>query len=293
MTTTAAEVLAAFKKHKLEKIGTEVIKHSRPAVQIRKARANARSFSKFGGAPDLPPGTAWPTRTKAHGSAPLSFLAQIDFSVASKHDQSGLLPKEGRAWFFYDVIGGPWGFDPKHADGFCVIYHSSVSDLRSLPLPKALFDDSSGQCGAFEERHVSFGPIETFPTLESCAFADATDIRMIEVFAEVINGGQGENDNSAFHRLLGFPTVVQSPMELDCQLASNGIYLGDVEIKRADRKKAKALEAGASDWILLLQLDTDDSLWMWGDMGLLYFWIRKQDLAARDFSKVWVILQCG
>ena len=29
----------------------------------------------------------------------------------------------------------------------------------------------------------------------------------------------------------------------------------------------------------------------WGDDGFLYYWIRESDLAARDFSHVWCILQ--
>jgi uncharacterized protein YwqG len=45
--------------------------------------------------------------------------------------------------------------------------------------------------------------------------------------------------------------------------------------------------------MLLLQIDSDDAIgWTWGDAGRLYFWIRKQDLAARRFDRVWTILQC-
>lgn len=48
-----------------------------------------------------------------------------------------------------------------------------------------------------------------------------------------------------------------------------------------------------SEWRLLLQLDSDDaSDMMWGDSGILYFWIREADARAGDFSNVWVILQC-
>jgi uncharacterized protein YwqG len=44
---------------------------------------------------------------------------------------------------------------------------------------------------------------------------------------------------------------------------------------------------------LLLQLDSDRDLgWQWGDMGLLYFWIPDEDLAAGRFDRVWTILQC-
>ncbi|NNJ25645.1 hypothetical protein LzC2_17180 [Planctomycetes bacterium LzC2] len=32
---------------------------------------------------------------------------------------------------------------------------------------------------------------------------------------------------------------------------------------------------------------------MWGDLGMLYWWIRREDLAARRFDRVWMTLQCG
>ena len=32
---------------------------------------------------------------------------------------------------------------------------------------------------------------------------------------------------------------------------------------------------------------------MFGDCGRVYFCIRKEDLAARRFDRVWLILQCG
>ena len=59
-------------------------------------------------------------------------------------------------------------------------------------------------------------------------------------------------------------------MDLECQLVSHGLYCGDASGYQATR--AKELEAGRQDWILLLQLDTDDDAGMiWGDGGMLYF----------------------
>ncbi|MDR2512739.1 MAG: DUF1963 domain-containing protein [Puniceicoccales bacterium] len=47
-------------------------------------------------------------------------------------------------------------------------------------------------------------------------------------------------------------------------------------------------------WKLLLQLDSDDDTgWMWGDVGTVYFRIREQDARKADFSKVWMVFQCG
>jgi uncharacterized protein YwqG len=54
-----------------------------------------------------------------------------------------------------------------------------------------------------------------------------------------------------------------------------------------------ALESGASNWRLLLQLDTDDDLGvMWGDCGTLYYWVEEQASRSGHFSNVWLILQC-
>jgi uncharacterized protein YwqG len=94
------------------------------------------------------------------------------------------------------------------------------------------------------------------------------------------------------HQMLGFPSPVQNDdMELECQLASNGIYVGNPEGYRDPR--VPELKRGSDEWKLLLQLDTDDDTgWMWGDAGTLYFWVRERDAREGDFSKVWMIFQC-
>ncbi len=46
-------------------------------------------------------------------------------------------------------------------------------------------------------------------------------------------------------------------------------------------------------WNLLLQVDSNkDCNMMWGDVGRLYLWITDEDLAARNFESVWVVMQC-
>ncbi len=100
-------------------------------------------------------------------------------------------------------------------------------------------------------------------------------------------------NGSPAHQLFGLPIPQQGDsMELECQLASNGLYVGNST--GYDDPRRTSLELGAADWHLLLQIDSDDSVgMMWGDVGTLYFWIRKQDAEAADFSNVWLVLQCG
>jgi uncharacterized protein YwqG len=81
-------------------------------------------------------------------------------------------------------------------------------------------------------------------------------------------------------------------MDLECQLVSNGIDCGDPS--NYESPEVKELDKGRSDWILLLQIDTDDDVkMMWGDGGMLYFWIKKDDLKESRFENSWMILQCG
>ena len=80
-------------------------------------------------------------------------------------------------------------------------------------------------------------------------------------------------------------------MQLECQLASNGVYCGNPE--GYQNPLVGELGSKASQWTLLFQCDSDDNVgWMWGDVGRLYFWITESDLVAQRFENVWMILQC-
>jgi uncharacterized protein YwqG len=94
------------------------------------------------------------------------------------------------------------------------------------------------------------------------------------------------------HHLFGHPQLIQNPMELECQLASNGVYCGTTEGYRSER--AKMLESGAADWRLLLQIDSDEDGpgWMWGDVGRIYFWVKQHDLRSLRFDDDWLVFQC-
>ena len=97
---------------------------------------------------------------------------------------------------------------------------------------------------------------------------------------------------STHHQVLGHESPIQGDMKLECQLVSNGLYCGNAS--GFNDPRAEGLRVGAGDWMLLLQVDSDDNAnMMWGDAGRLYFWIRKQDLSEGLFDKVWMILQCS
>ena len=254
--------------------------------------------SVFGGAPLVPSKFEWPTYTarpneyppgfwervgRAAPNAPtargLDFLLQIDLADLASFALSNDLPKRGLLTFFYDAENQPWGFDPAHREGWRVELFDGDDLITRLPPGAAL-----------PRKGLKFWKSETLPHFGSRAYDQLErEVELPEAYFELVHELEREHypTQSGLHRLLGHPVNIQGDMQLEAQLVSNGIQCGHPSGYHDSR--AKELEAGADDWLLLLQLDSDDRVsLMWGDVGMLYFSIRRQDLAARRFDRVWV-----
>jgi uncharacterized protein YwqG len=87
---------------------------------------------------------------------------------------------------------------------------------------------------------------------------------------------------------------MQGEMQTDCQLASHGINYCNPVHGGVSEVEINKLKEGATDWELLLQIDSDDNAgMMWGDVGKLYFWIHRDELRRRNLDAAWMVLQCG
>lgn len=252
--------------------------------------------TKLGGQPDLPRGTLWPERTaydyngrarvpEDSEPAPLEFLAQINLADVAATGCDLPLAADGLLSFFYDAELQPWGFDPADAPGFRVIYTPPGGELSRLIHPS----------GVRPAMTVKLEAAESLPDwawfLEHEGEILGEDDDAFHAAFDRLDDDQHYEMAYTGHAFGGWPALIQNPMELECQLASNGIFVGGPE-GYAD-PRARALEAGADDWRLLLQLDSEDDLgWMWGDGGTVYFWCRKQDIAAGRFDRAWTVLQC-
>lgn len=248
---------------------------AKPAIHLRPAETSA--FSQLGGEPLLPETFVWPEWK----GKPQSFLAQLDLAEIHAALPS-FLPTSGLLYFFYDQEQSVWGFDPEDRGSWQVFYfNGDRATLKLCPAPAGMEEHAK-----FKPKPVRFHAIKTLPQypgeIEDDEESDAYDELRSEAF-----------EGLTPHYLLGHPRPVQGDdMELECQLAFNGINVGGPDGYKDPRRAG--LEAGAKDWRLLLQLDTDDDTgWMWGDAGTIYFWIREQDAARADFSKVWLVFQCS
>ena len=107
--------------------------------------------------------------------------------------------------------------------------------------------------------------------------------------------GEDPEDPDDRSQLLGWPDVIQNSMFDECDLVTQGYYLGDGWVKIPKEVRQRAEETARDRWMLLFQLDIvelGDFELMFGDCGHIYFYITKEDLAARRFDRIWLILQC-
>lgn len=259
-------------------------------------QAISAGISKFGGRPDVPADFTWPyfeTDTfdeEEIKPRPLAFLAQFDCAALACLDGEGLLPKTGLLSFFYELSSQRWGYDPKDA-GCARVYWFAEEELAPAELPAEL---EANAC--LPELAVEFSAAQDAPDfLDACA---ALGYNWTDNDYRAFDEGRRESgflypENRS--QLLGWPDIIQNNMTLECELVSQGYYLGglweDIPLEKRDALRFSSIQ----EWRLLFQMDTvaaDGFELMFGDCGRIYFYIRKEDLLARRFDRVWLILQC-
>ncbi|MGE5194034.1 MAG: YwqG family protein, partial [Deltaproteobacteria bacterium] len=222
----------------------------------------------------------------SQGPLPLTFLGQL--SLRELHTAAPLQgwPSDGTLVFFYDPSQN-CGYDPE-ARGHCrVLYIPEHEELVPVAAPASLPDEVK-----FPTRGLRFTQEWTLPP--RLAF-DGGDLSIWgdEDYGTLLRQlMSASSEREPVHRCGGHPQEIQGDMRLECQLVTNGLYCGDPSGYKDPRRAA--LESGAADWQLLLQIDSDEERlgWMWSDTGRVYFWIRRQDLASTDFDAAWAVLQC-
>lgn len=265
--------------------------------------------SRIGGRPDLPADFVWPYYEgkdyldETPVNRPLTFMAQINLAEAAEFDKEELLPKSGLLSFFYELQTERWGFDP--ADRGCsrVYYFPDLAGLQRTELPADLAEEYQlpefaltfsartelPDCGDFMYSPLTQDIPERFP-----AEADNFDWDAYEEMRAEYGCAPAEDGWSETTKLLGWPNVIQNPMAYECEKVSRGMYDGEPQ-EMAEELRLEITRA-SQDWLLLFQMGTvenGDFELMFGDVGHIYFWIKKQDLAARNFADVWLILQCS
>ena len=253
--------------------------------------------SKIGGKPAVPADFIWP-RYKGEGfdgvtmERPLTFMAQVNLKDVAMYDEEGLLPKTGVLSFFYELITMKWGFEPEDRGCAKVYYFPEDVILKQMDIPQDLEEDAFiPECKITFEEHISLPGWEDFERLTKGEF------EWEEHEAACTQLGYTYDDWGNRTKLLGYPDVIQNPMEEDCETLRRGFRMGCPEdYAKISQEEKQEIKEKSKDWMLLFQMGTittENSEIMFGDCGHIYFWIRKQDLLECNFDEMWLILQCG
>ena len=286
--------------------------------EIRTTRFKPRaplavSASRLGGKPAVPSDFVWPqytfkfseykgkapSRSDEPVTVPLSFLAQINLKDVANLDEENLLPKTGVLCFFYELNTMQWGFDPKDKGCARVFYFPNESELTIAEYPDGLEEENRFPEYALEfKKHVSLpGKYESdeYFDFEFDDEDDEEDNAFDECRVELGYEEEEleEDDEEYITKLLGYPDVIQNPMEEECEYVARGFYMGARRPELTPEERAE-VEQAAKDWRLLFQMasvEEKDFDLMFDDVGSISFWIKKEDLRNCNFDKAWLILQ--
>lgn len=240
--------------------------NARPCIALKHS-GQARGRSRLAGEPDLPAELDWPQ----YHDTNMAFVLQVDLTDLPDLARERGLPDAGLLSLFYADDDDAWGEFPEQHGSGRLLYFPPEAPLARRPVPSSMSEYSD-----FTERPLTSELDVTFPDFYALA-GDEDGEKLYE---------RGRTHPHPAHQLFGHAYAIQNdPIdEAPTKRTSAKPPTGVPDI-RTDR---------ASDWVLLLQVDTDDDAgFMWGDAGTLYVCVSKADLAAGRFDRAWVSMQCS
>ncbi len=268
--------------------GEIVEQNTEPALRFALVRGGEPGIfeSKVGGTPYLPRDMAWPLDSKGVG---MELLAQVDCAGLE-----GLpdFPHRGLLQFFFgldDVFGMDFD-DPTVQKGFRVLYHETVDPTvtaaevlakkAEAPKPEG---DASYYTPLFGVYGIRFAPAEV-QRINSQDFRawdkflakwnelHGTDIKTQWDYyrATKISGEfPAPKEKAPYHQMGGYPYFTQEDPRINAgELANLDVLLFQLDSEMLPR------EQGGGDLVL------------WGDCGVCNFFINREALRRRDFSRV-------
>ena len=249
--------------------------------------------SKIGGKPYLPKDFIWPY----YQEFPLSFLAQINLEEVSSLDKDKLLPDKGMLYFFYELETQEWGYSPQDKGCAKVFYFEDTSNFELIGFPEDMEDYYKiPEFKVNFKSNISLPSYEDFDNLneeekilEKYKTYKEFEDKLFDKYSEIYDEYMESLEN--YTKLLGYPDIIQNSMKEECAAVTRGFNMGGIDYPK---KYKEEIKKASKDWILLFQMDaveSDDYELMFGDSGHIYFWIKKDDLANKNFDNVWLILQ--
>ncbi|PTX62576.1 uncharacterized protein YwqG [Melghirimyces profundicolus] len=249
------EVLA---EQGLSEMEEEVIGTLVPCVMIRLREEETvpRGSSKFGGVPDLPSDLSYPFSE----GKPLPFIAQYNLAQLREVDPMSPLPDRGMLYFFATVDDLLWGAPSDRMSGKVIYADAEREELVPAPLPEDLPREVR-----YPERGIDFRLEKSFPNVDAPEDMEEIWFDLMDRLYDL------EGREGGYHQAFGPPLELESDVFEACR-------------EQTGKKEA--------DWVLLLQVDSDEELDMvFGNRGMIYFCITRNDLLKGNFDEACLVLQ--
>ena len=242
------------------------------------------SDSKFGGLPWWDMEKEYPTDSEGRK---LMLLAQINLEQMFWNPEGAeLLPETGMLQFFIaldDVYG--MDFDEQDAQkNFRVVYHETVNEqvteeqVRSLGIPSCTDDNPDEFSPIFREVALKITGEQVFMGGE--------DYRFVTLFRDIAQEKFGKQcEGQSLYQILDGEARKKVWEEFSNE---NHWLLGYPYFTQTDPREYE--ERYRYYDTLLFQMDSDyggdEDYILWGDAGVANFFINREDLKKKDFSKV-------
>ena len=236
--------------------------------------------SNLGIFPYLPCGMDYPKSKTTN--EPLQFLAQINFAEMPKLAD---FPEQGVVQFYLNMKQMDLGVDEdlehvqiNHRVVYCADVIESLDHLQDTDTLKALsdMDEDETELWVTPSRWVNVSAVEQYITFFDYRFAPLLFGR-----EEVAVSANHEDLIEAYEQYQ-IPYTEQFQIEGGHRIGGYANYLHATDNRT---------RMGIEDYLLLLQLDTDDGL-EWCDGGIAQWYIHPDDLKHKNFSKVVFLWAC-
>ncbi|MCZ3389261.1 MAG: DUF1963 domain-containing protein [Actinomycetia bacterium] len=271
--------------------------YERPSARLVRAEPGGEAAAVLGGLPQLPSDVDWPML----GDEPLRFLANLNLAAVHKVLPSAPLPPDGSLLFFAT-------YDSEGPGGDTVMFvaasiPASRPGWRVLYVP-AGFETAERLCPPHPNLDVfdAFGRVEcglvldaTLP--EPSAYARARKLELDDERMAAFRQAKWQRFDrwaGSNHRVGGWADPAQDEPAWAVALAQAGVTNAAKSTLNFDHPSAKALaETADDDWFLLLQLAEDGGPgWMWGDGGVMFFYVQPEAARVGGFSDAWMNWDC-
>lgn len=319
-----------------EELKSMLLRQLRPAIGFEPGGEAELGGTRFGGTPDLPPGTDWPVRPAlpdagdvaerggsrhdlhirryADMDLPYMFFGQVDLASLTGAQPDTPLPREGRLLFFYDYTIGPWDTAPRMAavihdasdaaalvpaerpQAFAAMEVRDRADALSDPNPYGLAREElldGLMAYVFDAR--SQRPVVLWQLPHPQAFEhDEAVTRRIEELDDEYETESAYDElqddwNERGPLMLSVPRPEQSDPRYDAVFADDADLTARWEASETVEELVPEVAAKAADHVVLLEAPI---AFVTGDgEGTVTFVIRRDALAARDFSAVLPVYQ--